>query len=86
MWPSSSQTAFKIEPFTTLPKGSSPSQKCKVKIILQKKLKFEFYPSNKEGDKYQHFKRSATLEILHPYKFVFSLHPFLFKSSSHSHK
>ena len=26
---------FKIEPFLALPKGSSPSHKCKVKISLQ---------------------------------------------------
>ena len=30
---------FKIEPLLTLPKGSIPSEKCKVKISLQKKFK-----------------------------------------------
>ena len=29
---------FKIEPFLALPKGSSPSHKCKVKIALQKEI------------------------------------------------
>ena len=42
-----SQGVFKIEPFTTLPKGSIPSQKCKFKIALQKILKFQFYATNK---------------------------------------
>ena len=37
---------FKIEPFLALPKGSSPSQKCKVKIPSKKNFKTEFYPSN----------------------------------------
>ena len=35
---------FKIEPFPSLPKGSSPSQKCKVKIDLQKKFKIWILP------------------------------------------
>ena len=30
---------FKIEPFLAVPKGSSPSHKCKVKIVLQRKFK-----------------------------------------------
>ena len=38
--------AFKIKPFLALPRGSIPSQKCKVKIALQKNVKTEFYPSN----------------------------------------
>ena len=43
----------------------------KLKLSFKKKLKFEFYPSNKEGNNlYQHFNRSATFEIIHPYKFI----------------
>ena len=58
------RTAFKIESFTAHPKGSSPSKKCKVKIVFKKNLKFEFYPSNKEGyNLYQHFERKANLKL-----------------------
>ena len=32
-------------PIPALPKRSSPSRKCKVKIALQKNLKSEFYPT-----------------------------------------
>ena len=62
---------FKIEPFLVLPKGSSPSQNVKLKFPFKKKLKSKFYPSNQEGHNlYQHFKRRATFEITHPYKFM----------------
>ena len=55
------KSTFKINPF----------QKCKVKIVFQKNLKSKFYPSNKERHNlYRHFKRRATFEITHPYKFV----------------
>ena len=41
---------FKIEPFLALPKGSSPSHKCKVKIAFPKKnLKLNFTLPIKKG-------------------------------------
>ena len=58
--------AFKIEPFTALRKGSSPSQKCRVKIALKKKFKI----SINKGINYINISRRATIEITHSYKFL----------------
>ena len=50
---------------------SKLNQSVKLKLLLKKKLKTEFYPSNQEGHNlYQHFKRRAIFEIIHLYKFV----------------
>ena len=76
----------KLNPSQPFQRVLSLPRSVKLKLSFKTNLKFEFYPSNKEGNKlYQHFKRSATFEIIHPYKFLFSLHPLLFKFSSHSH-
>ena len=60
------------------PSKGTLTRSVKLKLLFKENLKSEFYPSNQEGHKlYQHFKRRATFEITHPYKFV-NMFKFLF--------
>jgi len=62
---------LKLNPSQPFQRVLALPRSVKLKLPFKKNLKFEFYPSNKEGyNLYQHFKRRATFEITHSYKFL----------------